>query len=223
MNRRSIRRRRASACGGERLFAPMWSQVAATPSMNRSMGVGGCEVSDPVAGRGFVVGVAGRCSRRRRTPGRGRRPPRSRTWASPRRSCRRPRVPRSGRCARIALAVYRRRAGRTRCGLLPICHGSRPSRCPGTTAGCRAARARRGDAQGPTSGCRRGGWRTPAGGMRSSTPRVPRLTAIMGSTSARRAQAMNSLRPKVLRSIDRQARSRRTGRCSTGPTPSGQS
>ena len=47
----------------------------------------------------------------------------------------------------------------------------------------------------------------------SWTPRVPRLTAMIGSSSALRAQAMNSLKPTSLVSMLRQARSSRVGRC----------
>ena len=56
-----------------------------------------------------------------------------------------------------------------------------------------------------------------------SGPRVPRLTASIGSSSACRHQSMNSLVPKVLGSIVSQARSSCLGRSSTGPTPSSQS
>lgn len=56
----------------------------------------------------------------------------------------------------------------------------------------------------------------------SATPRVPRLTAIMGSACGPIffRKAMYSERPKRLVSVERQARSRRRGRSSTGPTES---
>ena len=46
----------------------------------------------------------------------------------------------------------------------------------------------------------------------ASPPRVPRLTASIGSMSAARHQSMNSLVPKVFGSVDIQARSSRRGR-----------
>ena len=56
----------------------------------------------------------------------------------------------------------------------------------------------------------------------ASPPRVPRLTASIGSTSAARHQSTNSLVPKVFGSVVNQARSSLAGRLSTGPTPSSQ-
>ena len=53
-------------------------------------------------------------------------------------------------------------------------------------------------------------------------PRVPRFTAIIGSTFARDAQAANSSTPNVFGSVECQARSSRAGRSSTGPMPSSQ-
>ena len=54
----------------------------------------------------------------------------------------------------------------------------------------------------------------------SATPRVPRLTAIIGSACGPifRRKAMYSERPKRLVSVERQARSSRRGRSSAGPT-----
>ena len=76
----------------------------------------------------------------------------------------------------------RRRAGRTRrrsCGRSAT---GRPSRCPGTTCGCRTGPRRRWRGAGRTGACRRGRCSTRAGRAASCTPRVPRLTAIIGST-----------------------------------------
>ena len=54
----------------------------------------------------------------------------------------------------------------------------------------------------------------------SCRPRVPRLTAIIGSVRTLSAQDMKSCSPNWLVSIECQARSRRVGRWSRGPTPS---
>lgn len=54
----------------------------------------------------------------------------------------------------------------------------------------------------------------------ASRPRVPRLTAMIGSTPASLAQDRNSSVPTWFDSKERQARSRRTGRAARGPTPS---
>src|SRR6476659_7526755 len=56
----------------------------------------------------------------------------------------------------------------------------------------------------------------------ASPPRVPRLTASIGSTSAARHHSTNSLVPKVLGSVDIHARSSLAGRSFTGPTLSSQ-
>ena len=58
--------------------------------------------------------------------------------------------------------------------------------------------------------------------MASLSPRVPRLTASIGSIPMRRHHARNSLAPTVLGSTDRHAKSRFLGRSSSGPTPSSQ-
>ena len=88
----------------------------------------------------------------------------------------------------------------------------RPSRCRGTTSGSRTARHGRS----PHAGPRR---RVPTGALQYSTrsraasaPRVPRLTASIGSTPASRLHATNSSVPTRLGSIERHARSCRSGR-----------
>ncbi len=54
----------------------------------------------------------------------------------------------------------------------------------------------------------------------AATPRVPRLTAIIGSTPSRWAHCRNSSVPMVFGSMVRHARSMNGLRSSTGPTPS---
>jgi len=54
----------------------------------------------------------------------------------------------------------------------------------------------------------------------ASMPRVPRLIAYMISVPAAFAQSANSWRPKLFGSADFQARSRRRGLFSAGPTES---
>ena len=58
--------------------------------------------------------------------------------------------------------------------------------------------------------------------MASGTPRVPRLTAIIGSTPTPRAQSTKSSVPTWFVSTERQARSSWVGRSALGPTPSSQ-
>ena len=56
----------------------------------------------------------------------------------------------------------------------------------------------------------------------ASGPLVPRFTASIGSEPTRRVQAQNSSVPTAFGSMERQARSSRVGRSSTGPMPSSQ-
>ncbi|TWH66731.1 hypothetical protein JD77_01689 [Micromonospora olivasterospora] len=105
--------------------------------------------------------------------------------------------------------------------LWPTCHGpsnSLPRHHNRTPYGCSApCLRRRSDSRVPP------GWLAYSSRSQAScTPRVPRLTVIIGSTPAAAAQVMNSSSPNALVSTVFQARSRRRGRSPTGPTPSSQ-
>ena len=124
-----------------------------------------------------------------------------------------------GSTMRIALAVSAARRPYSVAVFCPICQGpssSFPRHQRRTACGSLAPWLRRRSDQYVPSGWLQYSSRS----MASCTPRVPRLTAIMGSTSASLDHDMNSLRPMAFGSIPRHARSRRTGRSSTGPTPS---
>ena len=73
------------------------------------------------------------------------------------------------------------------------------------------------------SGCRSARCSTRPGCGPHRRPRVPRLTASIGSAPASLVQAMNSSVPTRFGSIERHARSSRRGTAARGPTPSSQS
>ena len=114
------------------------------------------------------------------------------------------------------------RRGRTRGPSWLPSAKARPSRCRGTRTSRRAAAPSRARGAGPTASCRPGGCSTRRDGARRRRPRVPRLTASMGSTPALRHQSRTRWCRSVFVSVDSQARSRRRGRSATGPTPSSQ-
>ena len=141
-----------------------------------------------------------------------------RTWASPTRSCRRSPARSTGRPV-----AWRSRslppAGRTRSRSCGRSATDRPSRSRGTTSGCRTA-------PGDRCAARRSEYVVPTGALTYSTrfraasaPRVPRFTTSIGSAPARRAHAMKSSVPTRFGSIERQARSCRTGRSRARPDP----
>ena len=113
-------------------------------------------------------------------------------------------------------------ARRSTASLWPICHGpsiSLPMHHTRTPYGL-----------GVPVGRRRSAHSVPPGALQYSTsrraassPRVPMLTASIGSAPALRVQARNSSVPNWLVSIERHARSSRRGRASRGPIPSSQS
>ena len=148
--------------------------------------------------------------RRRRPAARGPSSPTSRRSASRTRSCRRRRARSTDRRG-ASRGRPRPRDGRSRrrsCGRSAT---GRPSRCRGTRSGSRTARHGRW----PPAGRRP---RYPTGALQYSTrsraasaPRVPRFTASIGSTPASRAHATNSSVPTRLGSIERHARSCRSG------------
>ena len=98
-------------------------------------------------------------------------------------------------------ARSRRPAGRTRRRSCGRSARGRPSRCPGTRAGPRTAPRRRACAAGRRARCRPGRVGVLEQVDASCTPRVPRLTAIIGSTPARAPSCMNSSRPNALVSM----------------------
>ncbi len=77
----------------------------------------------------------------------------------------------------------RRPGGRTRPPSSGRSATARPSRCPGTTAGSRTGRDGRWPRASRRSGCRRARCSTRRGCAPRRRPRVPRLTASIGSTS----------------------------------------
>jgi len=174
-----------------RTHARTWSHVETTLSMRRPCRArtrGSCRGRRPLA----RSTRAARCNRRRRsTPG-ARSPPRCRTsaWsggATARNELDR-RVDKLHRLPRLCCQP----SVLDSC-LLPICRG-RPSRCQGTRRAPHTAPDVRcgsavGSAQSRAGGCSTHQRRA------ASTPRVPRFTASIGSTPARRVQWMNSSVP----------------------------
>ena len=149
--------------------------------------------------------------------------PTPRTSACPDRSCRRSTSSIDGSTRRIAAAGL---GGQPPVLRPPSCGRSatgRPSRCRGTRSGRRTARGGRSPRAGPRTASRPGHCTYSTRSRAASAPRVPRFTASIGSAPARRAHAMKSSVPTRFGSIDRHARSRRTGRAGRGPTPSSQS
>jgi hypothetical protein len=121
----------------------------------------------------------------------------------------------------IALAVSAASRAYSCAVLWPICHGpsiSLPRHH--SLMSCGSAKPllrRRSDHRVPP------GWLAYSTRLRAaSTPRVPRLTAMIGSLPTRRDHVANSSTPTWLVSSDRQARSSRVGRPSRGPMPSSQ-
>ena len=123
------------------------------------------------------------------------------------------------RIARAVSAASVRTPGRS-CGRVAT---GRPSRSRGTTSGRRTVRGSRSRIRCSEQRVPRGDWRIRAGPRASRTPRVPRLTASIGSMPARVDQRDELVEAELVGLGRVPGEIESTGTAVRGPTPSSQS